>query len=391
MSNPMAASTLSTLFSAATDSRVDAENGILRSVRVITKGEAKGHSFLGEPIIVDDTTLDEVVTAAAGFADGVPVKLAHGTDIEELIGSIRDIVRDGDCVRGDLYLLKSHESYVTVLEMAQTMPSNFGLSISFMNAPVPVLGNDMEPDGDEDDADEALRNLVGDDIVAYAARVCELYSADLVQAPACNPSLFSAMSEPTAIPEAPAEVAPEVSEVVEVTHEIPAEAPSEASAPEETPSESSVVEELEVKGPEGTQNLPEDQKEASPSPSTPAATPAPAELSRNLNALTSEFESTKTELSRVTTELASVRTELEAARGEIGRRDAELTELRFLHRSVLSVMNLGASIELPETATEESAPSITEQYEKMPAGPERLAFFETHRAELFKALQEAKK
>ena len=300
------------LFATASDSRVDAENGIIRGVRVITKGEAKGHSFLGEPMIVDDTTIMEVVTAAASFQDGVPVKLAHGTDIEELIGSIREIVADGDCARGDLYLLKSHESFATIIEMAETMPSNFGISISFMNAPEPVKGSDMEPDGDEDDGEaQGINPQYQDDIVAYAARVCELYSADLVANPATGDGngLFSQpIMEPTTpeapVEEIPVETAPEV--VVEPVAEVtpaevvePSEVAEEVVPAPEAPEE--VKEELEVKGPEGTQNekdggkevkgpegtqnLPADVKQEAPKKEK---VPAPAELSRSWNAVSTK-------------------------------------------------------------------------------------------------------
>jgi len=355
------------LFAAATDSRVDAENGVLRGVRVISKGEAKGHSYLGEPIIVDDITLDEVVEASASFPDGVPVKLAHGTDIEELVGAIKGIVRDVDCVRGDLYLLKSHENYATIIEMAQTMPSNFGVSISFMNAPEPIKGMDMEPDGDEDDEDGTLAQLVGDDIVAYAARVCELYSADLVQAPACNPSLFSnPMSDTSATPE----VLPEAPvEEVKVEETAPAEVPAEevVEAPVEVPSEEVKPEEPAVEAEE---------------------VPAPAELSRVMDAVKTDFEATKTELSRMTTELAAVRSELTAAQENLAIKDAQLVELNMLHRSVLSVMGLGASIEIPEIVEEAPSKSILEQYEEMPAGAERLAFFQANRREIERSIAE---
>jgi hypothetical protein len=335
--------------------------------------------------------------------------LAHGTDIEELLGSIRDNYAAGDCARRDLYLLNSHESYATIIDMAQTMPSNFGISISFMNAPDPVLGNDMEPDGDEDDTEATLRDLVGNDIVAYAARVCELFSADLVQAPACNPSLFSTpMSEPATTPEVPAET-PVEEVAVEESTVIPDTAVSEAT-PSEVAEVSEVVEikeELQVDGPTGTQNDPEGGKEVSgPAgtqnlPTSPTAgdakkekpvqeekpsIPAPAELSRNWNALTTDFEATRSELSRVTTELSVVRSDLEAARGEIAKRDTELTDLRYLHRAVLSVMNLGASIEIPDIEENGPAKTILEQYEEMTAGPDRLAFFQANRREIERSL-----
>lgn len=377
-------STLS-LFAAATDSRVDADNGILRGVRVITKGEAKGHSFLGEPIIVDDTTLDEVVSAAATFSDGVPVKLAHGTDIEELIGSIREIVREGDCVRGDLYLLKSHESYATLIEMAETMPSNFGISISFMNAPEAVYGNDQEPDGDEDDGpvqgiNPQYADQIDQEITAYAARVCELYSADLVQAPACNPSLFSqpSMSEPTT-PEAPVEEIPVDVAAPEVVAEPVAEiVPSEVL--EETSPEA-VAEKLEENAEEpAPATVPEEAVEAKPE------VPAPAELSRTWGAVTTDLEATRSELSRVRGDLAAARSEIESFKSELSKRDAELVDLRYLHRSVLSVMGLSASIDVPEIVDETPAMSVIEKYESMPAGPERLSFFQTNRREIERSI-----
>lgn len=382
-------------FATAIDSRVDAENGILRGVRVITKGEVATHSFLGEPLIVDDQTIAEIVAAAATFPDGVPVKLAHGTDIEELIGAVKDIVADGDCARGDMYLLKSHESYATIIEMAETMPSNFGISISFQNAPEGIKGNDMEPDGDGDDEENAAAGInpqYQDDIVAYACRVAELYSCDLVANPSANPSLFQTMSEPAtteapavAVEEIPTE-APIVDETIASEIKHIAEVVASEAAPEE------IKEELQVHGPEGTQNLPEEVKgdpkvEESPEvPVTKDEIPAPAELSRSWKGVVTDLESTRTELSRVTTELSAARAEIEGFKSELSKRDSELTDLRYLHRSVLSVMGLSASIEVPEIVEEAVALSVIEQYESMSAGPERLSFFQANRREIERSI-----
>jgi len=402
------------LFAAATDSRVDAENGILHGVRVITKGEAKTHSFLGCPIICDDITISDVVREAATFADGVPVKLAHGTDIEELVGSIRGIYADGDCARGDLYLLKTHEAFPTLIEMAETMPSNFGVSISFLNLPEPVMNSVMGDDGDGDNDVSGINPDYQDDIVAYAARVVEggLFSADLVSNPSCNPSLFSIMSE-TPTPEAPAlEVveipaeAPKVEETIagEIKHiaEVIASADSEV-----LPDESLVSKEqlevkgpegtqndptggTEVRGPEGTQNLPEDVKpeivSESPAQDVKNEIPAPAELSRKWGAVTTDLEATRTELSAIRSELSAVKSELSAAQTELSKRDSELVDLRYLHRSVLSVMGLSASDVVPEIANSESALSVIERYEAMPAGSDRLSFFQSNRREIETAL-----
>ena len=400
------------LFAAATDSRVDAENGILRGVRVITKGEAKTHSFLGCPIICDDITISDVIREAATFVDGVPVKLAHGTDIEELVGSIRGIYADGDCARGDLYLLKTHESFATLIEMAQTMPSNFGVSISFLNLPEPVMNTGLDEDGDGGIAPEYQ-----DEIVAYAARVVEggLFSADLVSNPSCNPSLFSIMPDTTTPEEVPvvapveevlseeitpivetvitsSEPAPEtaeevVEEVVEVIVEV---APKVSEEIEPVSPEESLVskEEFEVKGPEGTQNLPEDVKIEAPSKDDKDAKkeiPAPAELSRTWGAVTTDLEATRTELSAVRSELSAVKSELSAAQSELSKRDSELVDLRYLHRAVLGVMGLSASVEIPEIATPFNA---AEAYSAaVESGNKQLAaeLFANHKKAIFAA------
>jgi outer membrane biosynthesis protein TonB len=320
----------------------------------------------------------------------VPVKLAHGTDIEELVGSIRDIMADGDCARGDLYLLKSHESFATIIEMAETMPSNFGISISFMNAPEPVKGSDMEPDGDEDDATDGIDPAYQDDIVAYAARVCELYSADLVANPATGEGngLFSQPMSDTNNPEAPAEETPVVTAPEVVAEPVAEAAPAELSeeiAPEvvEEKSEEKAEEKVEEKAEEASPEVvaePEAEVEAK------AEIPAPAELSRSWNAVSTDLAATRTELSKVQTELSQVQTDLAAARGEIATKDAQLVELNMLHRSVLSVMGLSASIEIPEIVEEAAAMSIIEKYESMPAGAERLSFFQANRREIERSI-----
>jgi hypothetical protein len=157
-------------------------------------GEAKGHTFLGEPVVVDATTLQQVALAGNAFADGLPVLFDHGSGIADLVGSIRNLSIVADHVQGDLSLLKKRDSYEAILELAETMPNDFGLSISFLNAPEPVMGSEGADIGDEHDGDE--EPVTGSDIVAYAARIEELYSCDLVQSPACNSSLFQTMPNP---------------------------------------------------------------------------------------------------------------------------------------------------------------------------------------------------
>jgi hypothetical protein len=143
---------------------IDAQAATITDVSVITIGEAKGHGML-----IDAQTLVEVKAAAETYAGGLKVKTDHYTGFNEIVGTLKNFRIDGDQLRADLYLLKNHDATPRILEMAELMPDTFGLSISF-------TGEHEETDND----------------VVYA-RCTEIYSADLVDAPAANPTgLFSA-------------------------------------------------------------------------------------------------------------------------------------------------------------------------------------------------------
>lgn len=143
--------------------KIDREKGIIFGVSVITEGEALGHGFK-----IDATTLAGVLSCASAFADGVRVKIEHGTGFESIVGTLRDFRIEGPQLRADLHLIVSHEKTPSILEMAEKMPGGFGLSIAFS-------GKSETIDG------------------AKLARCSELYSVDLVDMPAANPGgLFSA-------------------------------------------------------------------------------------------------------------------------------------------------------------------------------------------------------
>jgi hypothetical protein len=144
---------------------IDSASGIIRGVSVITAGEARGHGLL-----VDATTLQQVKDAAETYTGGLKVKTDHYSGFNEIVGTLKNFTIDGDQLRADLFLLKNHDATARILEMAELMPGSFGLSISFS-------GQHEEQEGYE----EAF------------ARCSEIYSADLVDAPAANPTgLFSA-------------------------------------------------------------------------------------------------------------------------------------------------------------------------------------------------------
>lgn len=150
------------IFSTVENSKVDSEAGIIRGVSVITEGEVKTHNSFA-----DATTLSQVRDTALTHSSGVKVKMNHGDGVESIVGSLKNFRIEGKQLRADLHLLKSGEDYSKIIEMAQSMPDCFGLSISF--------SGDSEKVGSE-------RHM----------RCKELYSVDLVDTPAANPSgLFS--------------------------------------------------------------------------------------------------------------------------------------------------------------------------------------------------------
>ena len=144
------------------DGTIDAQAATITGVSVITVGEAKGHGML-----IDAQTLLQVKAAAETYSGGLKVKTDHYTGFNEIVGTLKNFVIDGDQLRADLYLLKNHDATARILEMAELMPDTFGLSISF--------SGEHEEQGD-----------------TVFARCSEIYSADLVDAPAANPTgLFS--------------------------------------------------------------------------------------------------------------------------------------------------------------------------------------------------------
>ena len=142
---------------------IDAAAATIKNVSVITVGEARGHGMR-----IDEKTLLQVKAAAETYSGGLKVKTDHYSGFNEIVGALKNFTIDGDQLRADLFLLKNHDATARIIEMAELMPDTFGLSISF--------SGDHEEDGD-----------------TTFARCSEIYSADLVDTPAANPTgLFSA-------------------------------------------------------------------------------------------------------------------------------------------------------------------------------------------------------
>lgn len=154
----------------STRQEIDAANAVIKGVSVITMGEASGHGLM-----IDETTLDQVISLASKFTGGLKVRFNHpsreGAPIQSNAGKIKSFRKDGNCARGDLHLLKTDLNTPKILEMASEMPEDFGLSIVFS-------GKNEEKDG---------QNF---------ARCSDIYACDLVDDPAANPTgLFSKPTE----------------------------------------------------------------------------------------------------------------------------------------------------------------------------------------------------
>ena len=135
---------------------------VIEGISIISIGEAKGHGMF-----VDEQTLLEVKACAETYKGGVKVNLDHGAGIKDIIGFVDNIRIVGERLIGDLNLLETADKRDYVLEIAEKLPDTFGISISF-SGPV--------------------RDIDGQ----LFASCTELYSADLVQTPAANPTgLFS--------------------------------------------------------------------------------------------------------------------------------------------------------------------------------------------------------
>lgn len=151
-------------FSAVAEyNRIDSAGGIIYGVSVITLGNAQGHNLK-----IDDKTLDQILAVAKSHTDGIKVKFGndHKAGVEDTIGALKEFRKDGDKVRADLHLFKSCGKRDQIIEMAERIPNEFGLSAVFSGSPEEI---------------EKVK----------FARCTEIYSVDLVSDPAANLSLFS--------------------------------------------------------------------------------------------------------------------------------------------------------------------------------------------------------
>lgn len=143
---------------------IDADEGVIRGVSLITKGPALGHG-----VMIDEKTLEQVKSAAEQYAGGLKVKLNHSGGAGDIVGFIDNLRIRGEKLLGDLHLLESSQHRAYILEIAERIPDTFGLSIAFSG-----------PSEKSADGHTTLQ------------RCSEIYSVDLVSEPAANPDGFFA-------------------------------------------------------------------------------------------------------------------------------------------------------------------------------------------------------
>ena len=146
----------------STNQKVDAEAGIIHGVCVMCLGQAKGHD-----VSIDEKSLTQFLALAQKHSDGIKVKFGndHKAGVEDTTGLLKNFKRDGDKIRADLHLLKTDPNFNKIVEMAKTLPNEFGLSASTQ-------------------ADE---ELIGHD---KFVRFLDIFSVDIVSNPAATNGLF---------------------------------------------------------------------------------------------------------------------------------------------------------------------------------------------------------
>lgn len=160
-------------FAVAADKRVDREKGIIHGVALCSIGAAKGHG-----VLCDATTLKQMRDCANTYGSGLrvmfnPSTFDHGeASIAGLVPKDSFRIEKGKFV-GDLHITKSYSHKDYILDLAETQPDTFGLSVEFS--------------GTSEEIEK----------VKYA-RCDEIYAVTIVDQPAANVSgLFSAKDDET--------------------------------------------------------------------------------------------------------------------------------------------------------------------------------------------------
>lgn len=170
---------------------IDREARVIHGVSVISEGEAMGHGLM-----IDETTLDQVVENAQKPHRGVKARFGHplmssnaeGTFLGRM-KNFRKVTADGEKarVRADLHLAEVAFSATAnnvgeyTLDLADEDPEAFGVSIVFDGEPAFVLNEDGTRKEDPETGTPLLP----------LARVKRLWAADVVDEPATGDGMFA--------------------------------------------------------------------------------------------------------------------------------------------------------------------------------------------------------
>lgn len=148
---------------------VDTENGVIRGVKILGRESSNGRIYS-----------PRAMESAARMYEGIGVNIDH-TDrsqpdrerkLSEAFGYLENITRKPDGVYGDLHFLKAHPLSGQVVEAAQRMPNQLGLSHH---------------------AEGTVTRAGGKAVVEDIEQV---FSVDLVRNPATNRGLFESEKPP---------------------------------------------------------------------------------------------------------------------------------------------------------------------------------------------------
>jgi hypothetical protein len=115
----------------STAGKVDAAAGVIYGVSVITQGPALGHN-----VTVDEKGVKQCLEACQEFGDeGVKLVINHDSGFQEIVGAVKNFRVQGLQLLGDAYLLDSPPDRPHILELAQKMPRNIGLSVETYGEP----------------------------------------------------------------------------------------------------------------------------------------------------------------------------------------------------------------------------------------------------------------
>lgn len=155
--------------------KIDEASGVIRDVCIATSGvPVEGHGFEDEAsgefvqFWADQETLESMLACALSVGEPLKAKLEHGTGLREIIGTYSNWRIDGEKLLADFAAAPTCEAETRnhIFWMAKTMPSQFGVSVT------------------------AVFTKRRSGLSAFL-RCTELRSADFVDEPAINASLFS--------------------------------------------------------------------------------------------------------------------------------------------------------------------------------------------------------